>query len=723
VTGFQLTGFPEGGERFQMARVRLEAEDPQGIARRDALFQTAAFCRIFHGSYKPVRVVTRDSSGNVTKVKGSYDTIQEAINAATTVHGDVVQVSSNDKTPYAGFPHELNLTKSLTFEGGYDSADWNRHYADPDNPGQIHEDYETILKLGFTTLISTPLPANSELVIDGFTWIPRAPLLAGGVNLRYSQKNTTVKIINNKHFDEGLTNYPDVGQNEIAITMPAENSRVVIAGNVLEGKPDPFASHGILRLYVNGRIQINNNRFLSSGFINNPGQISISKATETFIFNNSFSNLPSMSSIHGLSDKWTQNGSWITQFGGSGERCKLLVANNKFETFGGSAVSQNTTGQHAIYVTRPDDSLQEDLTLNVSNNLFLKPDNKGSQRVIRIVQMYTGDCIIQNNMAFGVAARSGFVSFEGRRTGGGPLNLKDLRVRIYNNFCSGLSGVSIKGHLNSRFIPEITNNSFYGDDLDGGMSPNAAIPIWYQPTVVLRNYFNGYGQPGKNGVFISAMETSDIWGAAICVYNIQNGISVPMPIQNNIFTNCPGSIGIVNFLRLAVLGNNVIYNDKKVPEFRTAGKLMDSKIINNIIQGQSEGSICPANLLNVTIENNVTQKEWERSGKYLNSSLSNNIISNDPKFVDPGSGGFGLASGSPAIDAGKPDAEFYDPYDKVKYPTPDPDTTPALPPAQGTIRNDIGAYGGPGAGVIGFVQPTKDDPKTEYIREDVIGTY
>ena len=100
-----------------------------------------------------------------------------------------------------------------------------------------------------------------------------------------------------------------------------------------------------------------------------------------------------------------------------------------------------------------------------------------------------------------------------------------------------------------------------------------------------------------------------------------------------------------------------------------------------------------------------------------------NCLLTDPKFVNSGKGDFTLAAGSPAIDAGDPDQKYYDIYDKLTYPTPNPATTPALPPAKGTIRNDIGAYGGPHAGVIGFVKPTKDDPKTTYIHEDVIGTY
>jgi hypothetical protein len=47
----------------------------------------------------------------------------------------------------------------------------------------------------------------------------------------------------------------------------------------------------------------------------------------------------------------------------------------------------------------------------------------------------------------------------------------------------------------------------------------------------------------------------------------------------------------------------------------------------------------------------------------------------------------------------------------------------AQPPGLRTITSDMGAYGGLGAGTIGFVMPTQDDPGTLYIREDIVGTY
>jgi hypothetical protein len=62
-------------------------------------------------------------------------------------------------------------------------------------------------------------------------------------------------------------------------------------------------------------------------------------------------------------------------------------------------------------------------------------------------------------------------------------------------------------------------------------------------------------------------------------------------------------------------------------------------------------------------------------------------ICTDPLFTNPESGDFTLSANSPCIDAGNPDEEnndVYDPYHPYQ----------ALWPSQGTLRNDMGAYGG-----------------------------
>lgn len=64
-------------------------------------------------------------------------------------------------------------------------------------------------------------------------------------------------------------------------------------------------------------------------------------------------------------------------------------------------------------------------------------------------------------------------------------------------------------------------------------------------------------------------------------------------------------------------------------------------------------------------------------------------IDTDPLFVD--NINYHLSTNSPAIDQGNPDSPFNDAL---------------VPPSLGSVRNDMGAYGGPGTGlVLGFVPP------------------
>ena len=80
---------------------------------------------------------------------------------------------------------------------------------------------------------------------------------------------------------------------------------------------------------------------------------------------------------------------------------------------------------------------------------------------------------------------------------------------------------------------------------------------------------------------------------------------------------------------------------------------------------------------------------------YTGCTPGTGSIAMDPLFVDPANQDYHLQPGSPAIDAGNPDPGYNDPEDPANpgY---------ALYPAMGTIRNDMGAYGGK-AGTEPFV--------------------
>lgn len=71
----------------------------------------------------------------------------------------------------------------------------------------------------------------------------------------------------------------------------------------------------------------------------------------------------------------------------------------------------------------------------------------------------------------------------------------------------------------------------------------------------------------------------------------------------------------------------------------------------------------------------------------------------DPLFAD---GDYHLSPGSPAVDAGDPDPAYDDPEDPLN-------PGQAAAPALGTVRADMGAYGGPGAADLAAV-PTAAEP-------------
>jgi hypothetical protein len=82
-------------------------------------------------------------------------------------------------------------------------------------------------------------------------------------------------------------------------------------------------------------------------------------------------------------------------------------------------------------------------------------------------------------------------------------------------------------------------------------------------------------------------------------------------------------------------------------------------------------------------------------------------INVEPSFVGSGNYPYILSGNSPCIDAGNPDTVFNDPEDPLN-----PGFT--LWPARGTIRNDMGAYGGPNASfwniVVGIGNETNNLP-------------
>jgi len=124
-----------------------------------------------------------------------------------------------------------------------------------------------------------------------------------------------------------------------------------------------------------------------------------------------------------------------------------------------------------------------------------------------------------------------------------------------------------------------------------------------------------------------------------------------------------GGINIFNFLPENMIIRNNIYSENAVGTIHVAPEIpSDSVSIDyNFFDG---------------FQNLVD----ERAGT--------NAVYGDPLFLNSSMNDYHLQTDSPAVDKGDPQAKYNDPED--------PDNSGyALYPAQGTLRNDMGAYGGP----------------------------
>ena len=110
-------------------------------------------------------------------------------------------------------------------------------------------------------------------------------------------------------------------------------------------------------------------------------------------------------------------------------------------------------------------------------------------------------------------------------------------------------------------------------------------------------------------------------------------------------------------------------------------------IRNNILSGNAAYTICiqpEVPRATVTIDYNF----FDGFRNFANETAGTNAVYGTPLFVDSLSNDYHLRATSPCIDKGHPNQEYNDPADPNKpgY---------ALYPAQGTLRNDMGACGGP----------------------------
>jgi predicted outer membrane repeat protein len=158
------------------------------------------------------------------------------------------------------------------------------------------------------------------------------------------------------------------------------------------------------------------------------------------------------------------------------------------------------------------------------------------------------------------------------------------------------------------------------------------------------------------------------------------------------------------------LHQNLVMNGSNRCTFHTSRKSATVSLLNTILtdfhylNGNSKDNPLDSVIVShVVIDTSGKGLDWlNKYGKAPLRFVGGPIVSADPRYIDPEKLDFRLTADSPCIDAGDPDPSCNDPEDPAA-------TGFALEPARGTIRCDIGAFGGNGARHLSDVDSQKQE--------------
>ena len=271
---------------------------------------------------------------------------------------------------------------------------------------------------------------------------------------------------------------------------------------------------------------------------------------------------------------------------------------------------------------------------------------------------------------------------------------------------SVIEGFTLTGGTGTKWKDEHSGGTY----VEGG----AVLSALDSPTIKFNLIINNEAIRQPSGI-------SSAGGGAI-----RSGDGAPH-ILNNIIMNNRGMYGggiTLNYCGGAVIKNNIIVQNKVfqavvgAPTYGGGGLWINDRaanslpnvVENNTIVGNTSygdnstgssgigGAVWAATTL-LQFNNNIVWNNLQALGHQVEISGSNTItyidmeesisgignISLNPAFTDSS---FYLLDSSPCIDAGNPAASYNDPSQTLN-------PNLAAPPSKGTVRNDIGAYGGP----------------------------
>ena len=218
--------------------------------------------------------------------------------------------------------------------------------------------------------------------------------------------------------------------------------------------------------------------------------------------------------------------------------------------------------------------------------------------------------------------------------GGNAFNLRESQVEIKNCIIKNNKGIGVNSGWISNNIINIRNNIIKENQAGG-------LHIEYSSANLFNNIIINNSSSRGGAIFINE-------SSLLIINNI---------ISGNMAKQFGGGLYLVQILNRSLgIMNNIIRNN-------TAPS--GSQIYND-------------SFVTLPVSYNNVQGGWSGEGN----------IDIDPKFIDPVKDNFQLQPSSKCIDKGNPDRQYNDPENLNN-------SGFALYPAQGTVRNDMGVFGGP----------------------------
>jgi parallel beta-helix repeat protein len=291
------------------------------------------------------------------------------------------------------------------------------------------------------------------------------------------------------------------------------------------------------------------------------------------------------------------------------------------------------------------------------------PDVRGAGVYCYVCSLTVRHCLIQYNVSHNS-------NYNG--TGGGVVSVNAWPLiehcTIRDNQADSGGGIAFLEDQSDTSGCPIVRNSFISDNIapycGGGIYVGAFSTPVIENNIISGNLAGGFGGGGialwtTNGIHLRTVNNNIISG---------NSTSTD---GGGIYIRYDSSVLVNN----TIVGNSADSTGGGVYVLNFGGDT--PQLLNTTIWGNSASRDSSVSVLDVSTEVEITYSDveggWPGTGN----------IDQDPLFADML---FHLSAGSPCIDAGDPDAIYND---------------QCFPPSQGTVRNDMGAYGGP----LGCVWP------------------